>query len=498
MHDPLYKTFRQAFPPFCLMEVRQARQRDVTRSMRWRRSGMNRLALLVSLAIVVGCNAAASAPPSAPSLLPSRAPAVPSGSAFRPTDTPPTTPAPTAGIGMIREVRADGNRVSAGDTGGSAAQDVAEADRAFALRLYHELATGSRNLIYSPYSVSTALSMTYGGADGTTAEQLASVLGVGSDPAAWHAGRNDIGTSLDQPPTDDQGSSTPLTIKPANALFGQDGLAFKPDYLELLAGDYGAGLQAINFAADPEAARAAINRWVAVRTENHIRQLLGPATIDPATRFVLVNAIYFKASWAQPFRKGATKTAAFHRLDGSSVRVPTMHGSIASEYSHGDGWQAIDLNYVNATMTVILPDAGKFSAVERRLDAAFLAKIAAERRYTEIHLSVPRWSSTTALDLVGNLKALGVHDLFDPNLADLRGIADAGLSVGAVIHQATIKVDEGGTEAAAATAVIGDTTGGGPEDEVTIAVDRPFIFLIRDNNTGEILFAGRVLDPGNH
>jgi serpin B len=399
---------------------------------------------------------------------------------------------------MIREVRASGSRVTAGDTGGSTARAVSAADSVFALRLYHQLATGSGNLIYSPYSISTALSMTYGGAGGSTAEQLAAVLGVGSDPAAWHAGRNDIGSWLDRPQTDDAGGSTPLTIKPANALFGQDGLAFKPDFLELLAGEYGAGLQAIDFAADPEAARAAINHWVAVRTENHIRQLLGPATVDPATRFVLVNAIYFKGSWAEPFRKSATKKAAFHRLDGSTVEVPTMHGSIASGYSHGDGWQAVDLNYSNATMTVILPDAGKFAAVEKRLDAAFLARLAEKWQFAEIHLSLPRWSSRTALDLAGDLKALGVRDLFDPDLADLRGIADAGLHVGAVIHQATIKVDEAGTEATAATAVVGDTTGGGPDGEATVNVDRPFIYLVRDSNTGEILFAGRVLDPTKH
>lgn len=460
---------------------------------------MKRLAVLLTLAIAAGCSDATSPPPSAPSILPSRAPAVvPSGSAFTPADTPPTTPAPTAGIGLIREVRADGSRASAGDTGGSTAKTVAAADAAFALRLYHELAARSANLIYSPYSISTALSMTYGGAGGSTAEQLAAVLGVGSDPAAWHAGRNDVGSYLDQPPTDDPGGSTPLTIKPANALFGQDGFAFKPDYLALLAGGYGAGLQAINFAADPEAARAAINRWVAVRTENHIRQLLGPATVDAATRFVLVNAIYFKGSWAAPFKNSATKKAAFHRLAGATVQVPTMHGSIASDYRRGDGWQAVDLNYVNATMTVILPDAGKFAAVERRLDAKFLAELAAKRRYTEIHLSLPRWSSTTALDLVDDLMKLGVGDLFDPGRADLTGIADAGFYISQVVHQATITVDEAGTEAAAATAVVGDTTGGGPEDEVTVAVDRPFIYLIRDSNTGEILFAGRVLDPTKH
>jgi serpin B len=172
-----------------------------------------------------------------------------------------------------------------------------------------------------------------------------------------------------------------------------------------------------------------------------------------------------------------------------------MHGSIAGGYSHGDGWQAVDLDYTGATMTVILPDPGRFADVEKGLDAAFLAELRATWAYTEVHLSLPRWSSTTARDLVENLRALGIHDLFDPSLADLRGIADAGLYVGQVIHQATIKVDEGGTEAAAATAVIGGTTGGGPDGDATVKVDRPFIYLIRDGSTGEILFAGRVLDP---
>jgi serpin B len=400
-----------------------------------------------------------------------------------------------AAIGMIREVRAEGNRVSAGDLGGSAAQAVAAADAAFALRLYREVAKGSGNLIYSPYSISTALSMTYGGAGGATADQLAAVLGVGSDPAAWHEGRNDIGTWLDRPATVDPSGTTPLRIEPTNALFGQDGFAFQPDYLQLLAGDYGAGLQAVNFAADPEAARAAIDRWVATRTSDRIRQLLGPRTVDEMTRFVLVNAIYFKGSWAKPFKKSATRKAAFHRLDGSAVQVPTMHGSIAGGYSHGDGWQAVDLDYTGATMTVILPDPGKFADVEKGLDAAFLAEMRAKWAYTQVHLSLPRWSSTTDLDLVDSLNALGIHDLFDADLADLRGIADAGLHVGQVIHQATIKVDEGGTEAAAATAIVGDTTGGDPDQEATVKVDRPFIYLIRDSSTGEILFAGRVLDP---
>jgi serpin B len=172
-----------------------------------------------------------------------------------------------------------------------------------------------------------------------------------------------------------------------------------------------------------------------------------------------------------------------------------MRGVFQGDYVRGDGWQAVDIPYSGATMTVILPDAGRFRAVERQVNADFLAGLANHRAFDMIHLGLPRWSSSTDLDLVKTLKALGVRDLFDPGAADLRGIADAGLYVSQVIHQANISVDEHGTEAAAATAVVGDTSGGGPDGDVSVTVDRPFLYVIRDGYTNEILFAGRVLDP---
>ena len=459
---------------------------------------MKRLALLLSLVIVAACGPVASLSPSA-APLPTAAAATSAPRASA-TASPSAVPSPTTvAAGMIREVRADLVRTGAGDPGGSGAQAVAAADAAFGLRLYRELATRKGNLIYSPYSISTALSMTYGGAGGTTAQQLAAALGVGADPTAWHAGRNDIDSFLERPQAVDPDSGvTPLTIEPTNALFGQDGFGFQPAYLELLARDYGAGLQAVDFMADSEAARGAINRWVAARTKDRIRELLAPATVSEATRFVLVNAIYFKGSWAYQFDKKATKSAAFRRLDGTSVNVPMMHGTFAGDYVRGDGWQAVDIPYLGATMTVILPDAGRFETVESQVDAAFLAKLKTHPAFDFVHLGLPRWSSSTDVDLVENLQKLGVRDLFDPGAADLRGIADARLYVSQVIHQATITVDEHGTEAAAATAVVGDTSGGGPDGEVSVTVDRPFLYVIRDGGTGEIMFAGRVTDPTLH
>ncbi|HEX2754714.1 MAG TPA: serpin family protein, partial [Candidatus Limnocylindrales bacterium] len=262
--------------------------------------------------------------------------------------------------------------------------------------------------------------------------------------------------------------------------------------------DYGAGLQAVDFAGNLDASRVAINRWVAARTSDRIRELLGPDSINNLTRFVLVNAIFFKASWASPFEPAQTTSATFHRLDGTTLNVPTMHGSFEGSYVRGEGWRAIEIPYVGATMTVILPDAGRFAAVEQALDSDFLAALATRRSFDLVHLAMPRWSSTTSVDLVTTLRQLGVTDLFDPGAADLSGIAAADLHVSQVIHQATIDVDEHGTEAAAATAIAGGTTGGGPVTEVTVTVDRPFFYLIRDGDSGEILFTGRVLDPAAH
>jgi serine protease inhibitor len=387
-------------------------------------------------------------------------------------------------------------RLTAGEPTGALAQAVVRGDTALALRMYARLAGSDGNIVFSPYSISAALSMAMAGARGATADELAATLGAGADGAAWHGGRNDVDQWLTRPAPEGLPAGVEfMSLQPANALFGQDGVAFKQPFLDLLARDYGSGLQLLDFAADPEAGRGAINGWVADRTSDKIRNLLAPGTITDATRFVIVNAILFRASWSQPIEPSRTAPAPFHRLDGPTVQAPLMHATIQASYSRGDDWSAVDLGYLGATMTVLVPDTGRYAAVERALNPELLNTIEAKRQFALVHLSLPRWSSTTSADLVDHLKALGIHDLFDSERADLQGIADLPLSVSQVIHQATISVDEHGTEAAAATAIVGDTTGGGPDTEATLRIDRPFIYVIRDDGTGEILFAGRVLDP---
>jgi serpin B len=325
---------------------------------------------------------------------------------------------------------------------------------------------------------------------------MAAVLGIGADQDAWHAGRNRLELTLtdaaSRPPL--VSGAVPLTLEPTNAVFGQADYPFKTDFLDLLATDYGAGLQTVDFAADPEAGRLAINAWVAQRTHDRIEELLSQGAIDELTRMVLVNAIYFKASWVYPFDPDQTAPAPFHLLDGSTSEVPMMHAGPRTSYSVGDGWQAIRLPYYGASMLVIVPDEGRFLEVEALLDPAFIANVETLLGEAQVTLTMPKWESESSLGLIPVLQEMGVHDLFDPYRADLSGIADASqLYVTDVVHQANVTVDENGTEAAAATAVVvGDTSAPQP---VTLTIDRPFIYLIRDGATGEMLFLGRLLEP---
>lgn len=407
-------------------------------------------------------------------------------------------PQPTAApsIEGVREVRAEVGRAAALPADDSSVPLVVAADSDFALRLYRLLARDAPdNLFYSPYSVSTALSMTYAGARGDTATQMAEAIGINLHADNWHAGRNSIELQLaaDRPVAS---GATPLKLEPTNAIFGQDGFAFEAEYLRILAADYGAGLQTVDFVTRAEAARGLINSWVNARTNDRIAELLPERSVDELTRVVLVTAIYFKATWLDQFSPEATNPQPFTRLDGSPVSAEQMHGQLMTSYAAGDGWQAVRLPYAgNASMMLIVPDAGQFATVEGSFDGSLLADALDRLGPAEVTLDMPKWESSTAIDLVPTLKAAGVTDLFDPNSADLSGIAAVpGLHVAAALHQANITVDEEGTEAAAATAVVVGP-GSAPVDRVTLSIDRPFLYLITDDVTGEILFVGRVLDP---
>jgi serpin B len=405
------------------------------------------------------------------------------------------TPSPTpVSLDGIREVRSDVGRAPAGSAEELAA--VVATDRDFAFRLYQQLVKSEQgNLFYSPYSISTALSMAYAGANADTAKELAAALAIGGNNDSWHSGRNSLDLALAAPRPAIEGLDS-LKLEAANGIFGQQGYPFKDPFLRTLAADYGAGMQTVDYVKAAEQARTLINAWVSNETNDRIKELLAKGSVDELTRLVLVNAIYFKGNWITQFDPKQTKQAPFTRLDGSQVQADMMHAQPETTYAAGDGCQAVRLAYAgNASMLLIVPDTGRFADVESSLTGQQIKEISDSLMTASVSLDLPKWSSASSLDLVPTLKQLGITKAFDPNSADFSGMTTAdNLYVSGVVHQANVTVDEHGTEAAAATALILGTVAA-PLKVVSLSVDRPFIYLVTDDVTGEVLFVGRVLEP---
>jgi serpin B len=337
--------------------------------------------------------------------------------------------------------------------------------------------------------------MARAGARGATAAEIDVVLRdvARDDHGEW---LNALDAALDLRTghfPDDAGKPQPVTLRIANSLFSQRGLRLEEAYLDHLAERYGAGLWLVDYRTNPEAARRAINAWVSNETEQRIPELLVQGTISPDVLLTLVNAIYLKAAWLSPFLEAATKDGQFIRTDGSMVTASYMNTVGALPYGLGSGWQAVELAYVGdaLAMTVIVPN--DLRALEQTLSTALLNEIIGALSTRQVTLAYPKHRLETKVELADTLAAMGMPSAFGP--ADFSGITtDARLSISDVIHQANIDVDEKGTTAAAATAVVmrGSAPGGDP---VTLRVDRPFLFALRDVPTGTVLFLGRVTDP---
>lgn len=345
----------------------------------------------------------------------------------------------------------------------------------------------SGNIVISPASIVIALSMVLAGAKGDTATQLAAGLRITSADTIHHA-MNALTTELERRSEE----NVILTIE--SSLWAQYDVELRQAFLDLIAAEYAAGVHQVDYRGDAEGARAEINEWVDAQTAGRIPELLADGTVDASTRLALVNAIYMKAPWLQPFAAENTTDHPFTTTDGSVVQVPAMSMRTTVNYGSGDGWQAIDLAYDshNLTMIVVLPEEGTLAQFEEEF---LLTGITPYMAPTDVVLQLPRFEVETAVPLVELLKRMGIEDLFDG--ADLSGITDGDLQVSAVVHQANISVDEAGTEAAAATAVVvGETSAAPSETEpIQFIVDRPFIFAVRDRGTEAYLFLGRVGDP---
>ena len=378
----------------------------------------------------------------------------------------------------------------------------------FAIELYDYLADSPENLIYSPYSISLAFAMALAGASGETETQLRNALRFPADQARLHPAFFALGNAVsgDRPP-----GAAPVDgefeLGIANSLWLQKDFAFVEEYLELLADHYGAAPIPVDFMTNHEAARIQINGWVADKTQDRIMDLLQRGVLDRFTRLVLVNAIYFKAGWEYPFRDGSTREMPFYLLAGDPVTVDLMNVSAPLRYWRGDGLQAVELpyKYSRQHMLLIVPDRGRYREVEQSLSTGLLGQIDEGLTRRSLNLWMPKFEFETQLGLADALQEFGARDAFDRERAEfdrinklscLRGDRDC-LFIKDAIHKAFISVDEDGTEAAAATAIVfAVAESGGPRPQpLRVRIDRPFVFLIRDDATGSILFAGRVIDP---
>jgi len=379
----------------------------------------------------------------------------------------------------------------------AAAKQAATALNAFGVDLYAQIRTADGNLVVSPASIALALSMARAGAKGATATEMDKVLhSLAADANAnWIASLDASLADRTGSFKDQTGQAQQVTLRIANANFAQRGFPLNPDYLKALAERFGAGVQLVDYTTAPETARKAINGWVAGKTEQRIKELLAQGTVDQMTRLVLVNAIYLKAAWLTPFEKSATSPAQFHLADGSTVAVPMMHTGGELAYAKGSGWQAVALPYVGQqlSMLVIVPD--DLATFEAGFNAAKLTTITDGLVTREVILGLPKFGTETKTGLTDVLTKLGMPSAFAAKTADFSGITAADrLFISAVIHQANIDVDEAGTTAAAATAAV-MAGSAAPTDTVTLTVDRPFLFAVRDNVTGAVLFLGRITNP---
>lgn len=377
-----------------------------------------------------------------------------------------------------------------------AGSNASAASTAFACDLYSRLAAEEGNLFLSPYSISAALAMTLEGAAGQTAAQMEEVLRLSQEDAA--AVFAELDRRLTPPRAGTEAAAFRLRI--ANALWVREGLALRERFAQVLSSAYGAGFAELDFHAGDQA-RAAINDWVGEQTEQRIRELIPSGYLTPDTGLVLTNAVYFQAAWESAFPRNATAPETFTTGDGRRVRVPMMRSVDIYSYVESEGTQVLELPYRGGalSMLIVLPEARDgLPALEGQLSPHRLAAWSAALEPTQVTLRLPRFRFSGSHDLTALLQAAGMTAAFRFDQADFSGIApdeEDPLFISAVLHEAFVAVDEDGTEAAAATAVLMKLGCAVTAATATVTADHPFLFLIRHRATGCVLFMGRVDDP---
>jgi serpin B len=364
----------------------------------------------------------------------------------------------------------------------------------FALDLYGKLSAKDGNLFFSPFSISTALGMTWGGARGETAEQMARTLHFTLVNEGFHQRFGELLKEVNGEPNEKRG----YQLNTANALWGQKGYPFAPNFVKLMNDNYGAGFNEVDFQDATEASRQTINTWVEKETHSKIKDLLKKGIIKSNTRLVLTNAIYFKGDWASQFKKDVTKEGAFRVTSEKVVKAPLMHQSGNFRHFEDRNVQGLEMPYVgkDLSMVVLLPKQIDGLADLEKALAGKLAGWLGQMQEQRVDVTLPKFKTASDLLLNQPLIALGMPLPFTEDKADFSGLNDGkgSLFISAVVHKAFVEVNEEGTEAAAATGVI-ISDPSAPPKATAFKADHPFLFLIRDNRNGSILFIGRIANP---
>lgn len=364
----------------------------------------------------------------------------------------------------------------------------------FAIELYRELAATPGNLVCSPFSLQRALAMARAGAAGETAREMDATLHLTGDYLTRFAA---LAGLLEAPSVGRKEERRPAySLEIAAALFGHRSTPFEPDFLRRMKDGFASEMHTVDFARSEEA-RATINGWTAEHTRQRILEIIPPGLLTGDTRLVLVDTIHFLGAWQEPFQEGRTAPMPFIRVDGSTVETPTMRATKTYGYGETERAQVLELAYERgaASMVVVLPKAGHSLAdVAAQEDFTVWTKALGSR---QVDVWFPKYEFRFARRLDEDLKKLGMPTAFIPGRADFSGMLKDPLHIGAVLQEAFVAVDEKGTEAAAATAVVMVKSAAKlePEPPVTFRADRPFLFFIRHRATGLVLFAGRVVDP---
>lgn len=370
------------------------------------------------------------------------------------------------------------------------ARSVSQSNNQFAFDLYRQLCSEEGNLFFSPTSIATALAMTYAGAEGETEKQMAKVLRFTLPKEQIHPAFASLLATLNAP------KNEAYELRIANRLWGQKGYGFLPQFLATTRKDYGAELAQVDFVTAADQARQEINQWVEDQTNDKIKDLIPQGALNELTRLVLTNAIYFKGKWEHPFDKERTSNAPFTTLSGAKVEASLMFQKEKFKYGEAKDLQLLEMQYVgDLAMLILLPKkADGLPALEKQLTLPNLDNWSSAMRSRKVLTYLPRFTMTEKFELSSALSALGMPTAFDSRQANFSGMnGQRNLFISAAIHKAFVDVNEEGTEAAAATGIaIGATS---VQISPTFRADHPFVFLIRDNRSGSVLFVGRVTNP---